>query len=163
MGVEPAAAVEGDANVEAAAAVEPAEAVNVNVPPDSEQLICAICRQALMGAENPQYSPLALQCGHTFHTLCLENTWRIGNHQPGWCPFRCDMRQLAVMAGNLLNNGGNQAPQNQAGAPDNAGAAAAAAADTSGAPDNAVVVVPDNAVEADNAGAPDNAAPVIDL
>eukprot|EP00435_Cladocopium_sp_Y103_P051549 s167_g16.t1 len=55
--------------------------------------MCAICRNPLRsGGREVQM----LACGHVWHKTCLENSWTIGDHEPGWCPYRCDVRRAAA-------------------------------------------------------------------
>jgi hypothetical protein len=62
-------------------------AVNGQEPPT-----CVICHETLRGAG---LEIQTLQCGHPWHRSCLEETWRVGGHEVGWCPFRCDVREAA--------------------------------------------------------------------
>ncbi|CAK9095553.1 unnamed protein product [Durusdinium trenchii] len=69
--------------------------------------ICIICRQALTAPDPELGGPQMLHCGHTFHAACLAQTWRIGNHAQGWCPFKCNVRAMALQA----HQAGSNPPQ----------------------------------------------------
>lgn len=57
-----------------------------------EPAICVICHEPLRGAG---LEVQMLECGHPWHKSCLEETWRVGGHEIGWCPLRCDVRDAA--------------------------------------------------------------------
>ena len=59
----------------------------------SPAAMCAICRNSL---REPGREVQMLACGHVWHKTCLENAWTIGGHEPGWCPYRCDVRHAAA-------------------------------------------------------------------
>ena len=71
----------------------PDDDAQVPIPdPESEGPACAICREPL---QSPEQEVQMLECGHAWHKRCLENTWRVGGHNRGWCPYRCDVRAAA--------------------------------------------------------------------
>ena len=55
--------------------------------PQEPALKCMICYDPIVTSQPAQN--LALECGHTFHSHCLEQTWRTARKPRGWCPYKC--------------------------------------------------------------------------
>lgn len=95
----------GDAGAPGAAAALP-------TPIIEGQNICAICQQELAPQDSLPDAVQMLACGHVFHRDCLNQSWRIGNHERGWCPFRCNVRAMMAEMEAEFPEGGS-APADQ--------------------------------------------------
>eukprot|EP00438_Fugacium_kawagutii_P029126 Skav233723 [mRNA] locus=scaffold2120:417119:418144:+ [translate_table: standard] len=70
--------------------------------------LCAICQEPLQ-QEGAEVQMLA--CGHVWHKSCLERSWAVSEdeREPGWCPYRCDVRAAAeAMDRNVESNANAQ-------------------------------------------------------
>ena len=50
------------------------------------ELVCTVCQDTMSPVE---HSLLALECGHVYHSQCIERVWSVGGWPVGWCPSKC--------------------------------------------------------------------------